>query len=56
MSIAPRFQGDKCPTCSTEFITDMCPTQVRRRKLETARRSRAAKRGWAKRRSDAKKS
>jgi hypothetical protein len=49
MSTVPRFKGDKCPTCGTEFITDMCPTQVHRRKLEKARRSRAAKRGWKRR-------
>ena len=41
-----KFKGDKCPTCGTEFIEDMCPTQVARRKREKAKRSRAAKKGW----------
>jgi hypothetical protein len=49
MSIVPRFTGDKCPTCGTEFSTSMHPFDVAFREEERKRRSRAAKKGWKKR-------
>jgi uncharacterized Zn finger protein (UPF0148 family) len=51
MSIAPRFNGSKCPTCGTEFIESLDPQDVyvRNKEAERKRRSRAAKKAWAKR-------
>lgn len=40
----------KCKTCGTKFIEDLCPTAVAYRRRLKARRARAAKKGWAKRR------
>jgi len=47
-----KFTGDKCPTCGTEFIESMHPFDVEYRKRLKARRSRAAKKGWRRRRSN----
>jgi len=44
------FDGDKCPTCGTVFIKDMHPFAVKfRKEQERKRRSRAAKKGWQRR-------
>jgi hypothetical protein len=49
MSIVPRFTGDRCPTCGTEFSTSMHPFDVAFREEQRKRRSKAAKKGWKKR-------
>lgn len=49
MSIVPRFKGDKCPTCGTEFIDSLHPFDVAVREEFRKRRSKAAKKGWKKR-------
>ena len=48
--MSKQFTGDKCPTCGTQFIEDLCPTAVAYRRRLKARRARAAKKGWRKRR------
>ena len=53
MSIVPRFTGDRCPTCGTEFSTSMHPFDVEVREQFKKRRSKAAKKGWRKRRKNA---
>lgn len=50
MSIMPRFTGDKCPTCGTKFIESLHPFDVAVREEFKKRRSKAAKKGWRKRR------
>lgn len=41
---------NKCPTCGTEFIESMHPFDVAVREEFKKRRSKAAKKGWRKRR------
>lgn len=54
MSIAPRFIGDRCPTCGTSFAPEsMHPFDVAVREEFKKRRSRAAKKGWRTRRKNA---
>jgi hypothetical protein len=51
MSIVPRFTGSRCPTCGTSFAPEsMHPFDVAVREEFRKRRSKAAKKGWAKRR------
>lgn len=50
MALVPRkFDGDKCPTCGTVFITDMHPFAVALREQERRKRSKNAKKGWRRR-------
>jgi rRNA maturation protein Nop10 len=52
MSIVPRtFVGGKCPTCGTTFAPEsMHPFDIEVREQFKKRRSKAAKKGWRKRR------
>ena len=50
MSIVPRFNGDRCPTCGTQFSESMHPFDVAVREEFRKRRSKAAKKGWRRRR------
>lgn len=54
MSIVP-FTGKRCPTCGTEFgEPSLHPFDVAVREEFKARRAKAAKKGWRKRRRNAK--
>ena len=50
MSTVPRkFDEDRCPTCGTGFVQDMHPLAVAFREQQRKRRSKAAKKGWRRR-------
>ena len=45
----PRVKDGRCPTCGSVFIDSMHPFDVAVREEARKRRSRAAKKGWKKR-------
>jgi hypothetical protein len=50
MSIVPRLKdGERCPTCGTKFIDSMHPFDVAYREEQRKHRSKAAKKGWRRR-------